>query len=195
MADDDRPEFDESLLPEEDPPTFQDIVIDERHRRYAAQRWPSESLKMQEVRVKQAIWARVRHRQPHPDDPNRRLLGGPQPNSGPKVTKRTGQAIVEEAQKRQKEITDAVFAPLAESNDPMIRHKAAMNIAKHERDERAMDITEDEYARKTTDEIRREAAQMFAQMVRSGELSLEDIVDIPPEDVEEILDESRALSS
>lgn len=190
---DDRPEFDESLMPETEPASLGEIVLDDRHLRFAVARWPSETPRMQKYRVRQAIWARIQHRKPHPDDPGRRLLGGPQPGSGPKMRRRTGQALVEEAQKRQKEVIDAAFAPLAEDVDPMQRHKAAMNIVRNEREERVLDIAEDEYARKTTDEIRREAAQVLADMVRDGEIKIEEIIDIDPADVQEVIEDHKAL--
>lgn len=190
MASDPVP-FDETLMPAEQPASLAQIELTERHLAYAQQRWPDASEKMQQYRMRQAIWVRFEHAKPHPEDPNRKKLGGPQPNSGRRVQKRIGEALVEAAQMRQKEIVDAAFAPLEPGNDAMTRHKAAMNLARHEREERAMDIVEDEYARKTQEDITREAAEVFAQMIRDGELSLEDIEGTATE----IVDEPKQLSA
>lgn len=171
------PEFDESLMPAEQPAELALIQLDERHMEYARARWPDASERMQQYRVRQTIWVRFEHRKPHPDDPTRRRLGGPQPNSGRRVTKAIGAAIVEHFEGRQKEVLDAIAAPLDPNSgaSAMERHKAGMNIAKHAREERAMEIVEDEYARKTDDDVALEFAREMAQMVRSGELSLQDI--------------------
>lgn len=182
--------FDESLMPAEEPAALAEIVLDERHLAYARKRWPDASERMQHYRVRQAIWIRFQTAKPHPDDPTRRKVGGVQPGGGRRVTKQVGAALVEAAQARQKEVIDAAFAPLSNGNDPMDRHKAAMNIAKLEREERAMEIVEDEYARKTNEDVLKEAAAIFVEMVRNGELSLDDIADADVVD-----DDQRQIAS
>jgi hypothetical protein len=183
------PPFDESLMPAEQPEEMRLIELDERHWEYARRRWPKASTEMQAYRMRQSIWVRFEHQKPHPEDPNRRRLGGPQPNSGRRVNKRLGEALLEEAQRRQKEVIDAAFAPLSEDNDDWVRHKAAMRLAEHEREERKMEIIEDDYARRTDDDIRKEAAAVFLEMLASGEISLEDLsagtVDGDAEEVEQ----------
>ena len=140
---------------------------------------------MQQYRVRQVMWAIFEHDKPHPEDPNRRRLGGVQPRSGPKTAaKQLGKNLVERAQNRFKEIEDAAFAPLHPSNDPMDRHKAAMNLAKLEREERQMEIIEDDYARKTEDEVRGEAALLLLGMVKKGQINLADLVPDDDEIVE-----------
>lgn len=165
-------------MPAEEPSALAEIVLSSQLLDYARRRWPDASARMQQYRVRQAIWAKIQHRKEHPDGTGRRLLGGSQPGSGRKPTKAIGTALVEAAESRQKEIIDAAFAPLSPENDNLFeRHKAAMNIAKHAREEAREAREADDYARKTDDEIRRETARMFAEMIRSGELSVDDIID------------------
>lgn len=171
------PPFDESLMPAHEPAALGDIALTEQHMAYAAERWPDVTEKMQAYRIRQAIWARFQISKPHPDDPTRRLLGGPQPNSGPKAKKAIGAAIVEEFEGRQREVLDAIAAPLDSDSGatPMERHKAGMNIAKHAREEQREQREADLYARLTEDEVRRSYAKMIADAVKSGEISMEDI--------------------
>lgn len=170
--------FDESLMPATEPEKLGDIVLDERHLAYAAQRWSDKSASMQRYRMRQAIWARIQHSKPHPDDPTRSRLGGVQPGSGRKPTLRLGQAMVEAAQNRQREIVDAAFSALKPGLDEGLRHKAAMNIARLEREERQLEIVEDEYSRRTDDDVKRDFASRLADMIRKGDLSMDDIQDL-----------------
>lgn len=167
--------FDESLMPAEMPGALADIQLDDRHLQYAATRWPDASESMRRYRVRQAIWAKFKHAQPHPDDPSRRLLGGAQPGSGPKPKLRLGAALVEAAQERQREVIDAAMSALRPGVDPAVRHKAAMNLAKHEQNERSLEIVEDDYARRTDADIKKDFASRLATMIRDGELSMDDI--------------------
>lgn len=189
---DEVPEFDEAWMPAEEPATIADIALTVPLLNYARRRWPDASEKMQHYRVRQAIWAKFKHRQEHPDGSGRKLLGGPQPGSGRKPTKAIGAALVEAAEQRHKEIVDAAFSALSPDNDPAVRHKAAMNIAKHAREEAREAREADDYARKTDDEIRRETARMFAEMIANGELSVDDIIDGT---ASEIVDDQKQLAS
>lgn len=191
---DEVPEFDESMMPVDEPEKITDIELDERHLVYGQLRWPDKSERMQAYNVRRVIWAKFLHRRTHPDDPDRKMLGGPQPGAGRKPTKALGAAIVEAAESRRKEIEDAVFSPLARGNDPIDRHKAAMNILKHAREERREDREADEYARKTDEEARREFAQMLAEMIRNGDLSEEDLKNVVDSTAVEI-PENRQLAS
>lgn len=83
-----------------------------------------------------------------------------------------------------KEVRDAAMSVLDPKVDPVHRHKGAMNIAKLEQKEREMAIVEDEYARKTAEEVHADATALFVEMIRSGELTLEDIVDSTASDVD-----------
>ncbi|MBA2724711.1 MAG: hypothetical protein H0U53_01870 [Actinobacteria bacterium] len=183
--------FDMELMPPVEPPSLNEVVLDERHLAYARLRWPDAAPKSQIYWCKQVIWAHFQKDKPHPDDPTgqRKKFGGRQPGGGAHVNKRAGIALVEAAQGRQKELIDAAFAPIGPRNDPMDRHRAAMNIYKQEREERAMEIVEDEYARKTNEEVTREAAALFAEMFRNGEISLSDIVDATAVDLDDESDD------
>lgn len=187
-------EFNEELMPAEQPASMSEIVLDQRHMEYAAKRWPDASIKQRENFVRKSIWVRFEHRKPHPDDPGRRALGGPQPNSGRRPRKALGTAIVEHFEGRTTEILNAIAAPLSKDSNAtdMERHKAGMNIAKHAREEEREKREADDYARKTDDEVRREFAAHLANMVRTGELSVEDIFE---GSATEIVDETRQLAS
>lgn len=136
----------------------------------AAQRWPQFSAARQAQYMRMSILAHIKHQQVVDPETGRRAFGGPQPGGGPHKNKRIGQALLDEAQSRHREIINAAFAPLGPGNTPMDRHKAAMNIARHELLERQQEIIDDEYARKSDDEIRVEAAKLLASMIRAGQL-------------------------
>lgn len=186
------PALDDSLIPDEEPSSLSEIQLTEAHMRYAMQRWPDVTPKMRQYRMRQAIWAKFQHMKPHPDDPGRKMLGGPQPNSGRKPVKAIGTAIVEHFEARQKEVLDAIGSALDPTVDPAIRHKAGMNIAKHAREEAREQRDADEYARSTDDDIRRQFAKMLADAVAAGEITVEDIIE---GSATEILDESRQIAS
>jgi hypothetical protein len=171
---------DNDQLPAElptEPPKYADIVLDEGQIAEARRDYPDVSEGKAIHYKKLSILAKMRHAYVDPST-GRHFFGGPQPNSGRKSTKRIGEALVEAAQGRHKEIVDAAFAPIAKDSgaDPIQRHKAALNLAKLEREERALDMAEDEFVRKTEDEVRSDATKVLAKMVATGKLSLEDIV-------------------
>lgn len=172
------PEFDESLMPAEEPAELAGIELTEAHMVFARRKWPEASEKMQAYRMRQSIWVRFQNRKPHPEDPGRKLLGGAQPGSGRKRAP-IGRAIVEHFEARTKEVLDAIAAPLDPHSDAtsMERHRAGMNIAKHAREEQKEQREADDYARKTDDEVKLEFARMLADMVRNGELSADDIIE------------------
>lgn len=160
-------------LPKE-PPKYADIVLTPEQEREAREQYPDVSEKQAIHRKKLSVLATLKHQYVDPTT-GRAVFGGPQPNSGRKATKRIGEALVEAAQGRHKEIVDAAFAPISQGNDPMERHKAAMNIVKHEREQAKLDMAEDEFARKSEDEVRGDAVNLFVKMVMNGDLSLADI--------------------
>lgn len=165
----------EELMPASQPPTFKDIEITPELHAYALDRWPDVSDSMRAFRVRQTIWTRFMAMLPHPDDPSRRKVGGAQPGSGGR-TKRIGTTLMEAVRERQDEIVNAAFSAIDDKNDPGLRHKAAMNLAKLEREERMLEMAEDEHARKSAEELQREAAAMIAEMVRKGDVNLNDII-------------------
>lgn len=175
-------DVDQPLPPE--PPKYEDIVLTPEQEAEARERWPDYSPARAYQYMRLSVLAHLKKQYVDPTT-GRALFGGPQPNSGRKATKRIGAALVEAAQGRQKEVIDAAFAPLAEGNDPMDRHKAALNLARHEQKEREMDIVEDEYARKTDADVRRDFARVVAEMVRSGQLSPEDLFEGSAELIDE----------
>ena len=66
------------------------------------------------------------------------------------------------------------------------RVSTASKITREAREVRKLQIVEDELERAGADEIRREAAKVLAQMVRSGELKASDVLDISDADVVEL---------
>lgn len=179
-----------ATLPSE-PPKYADIELTPTQLEEARAEYPELSDKARIHRKKLSVLAKLKHQYVDPAT-GRAAFGGPQPNSGRRATKRIGEAIVEAAQSRHKEVVDAVFAPIDANSgaDPMQRHKAGMNIAKHEREERLLDMAEDEFARKTEDEVRNDAATLLAKLVMSGKLSMDDIkkgqekpIDVESEDI------------
>lgn len=168
--------FDEALMPAEKPATVSDIELDVRHWEYARERWPDVSESMQAWRMRQCIWARFKHAEPATDDPNRRAFGGPQPRSG-RPKKSIGEAIVEHFQSRTREVINAIAAPLDKDSGAtaMERHKAGMNIAKHEREVAREQREADLFARLTEAEVRENAALELIKMIEDGDVKMEEL--------------------
>lgn len=189
----------EDQLPAElptEPPKYADITLTPEQEREAYEQYPEDSPAKALHRKRLSILATLRHQYVDPST-GRHAFGGAQPNAGRKPTKRIGEALVEAAQGRHKEVVDAAFSALQPGNDAMVRHRAAMNIARHEREERAMDMAEDEFARKTEDEVRGDATKLLAKMVREGRLSVEDILSSSKVDAEadaEEIDDAQIAS-
>lgn len=168
----------DELVPDEAPASLSDIALDDAHMAYARERWPDKSESMQAYNVRRSIWGKLRSRQRHPDDPNRSVFGGPQPRSGPKTpNKAIGQALVEHVESRQKEVLDAAMAPLdpASGATAMERHKAALGLAKHAREEAREKRDADAFARLTDDEVRKSAAEEIVGMLLNEEISMDDL--------------------
>lgn len=157
-----------------DPPKYADIELTSEQIEEARKRYPDASEAKAIHFMKLSVLANFKKHYTTPD--GRRLFGGAQPNAGRKATKRIGEAIVEAAQGRHKEVVDAAFSALDSKEDASLRHKAAMNIARHEREERVLDMQEDEFARKTEDEVRSDAAKLLTALVQDGKISLDDII-------------------
>jgi hypothetical protein len=157
-------------------PTLADIVLTPQESAEADRRWPDDEEKKRYLRMRQSVLARLKHSIVADPKTGRRLFGGPQPSNGGGYKMKTlGATLVHAVQDRQQEIVDAAFSPLARGNDPMDRHRAAMNLAKFEHEQRQQEILEDEYERKSAEEIKSEAVEMFLEMIRSGDLSLDDL--------------------
>lgn len=170
--------FDPAWMPDEQPATLADVVLTDELVDYARRRWPDKSDAMRSFQVRRSVWQRFETAKPHPDDPGRRAFGGAQPRSGPSKEKRAiGRAIVEHFEGRQKEVLDAIGAPLGPDSGatPMERHRAGMAIATHAREESKEQREADAFARLTDDEIRLAAAKEFVGMLRAGDVTLEQL--------------------
>lgn len=168
----------DDLLPAEPPEREAEIEVTEQHMEWARKRWPDASDRQRSNWVRKSIMTKMMGRRQHPDDPNRSLFGGAQPRSGPKPMKALGARLVEEAESRYNELRDALWAPipLGSQASDMERHRAADVIIKHVREEKKELREADAYARLTDDEARREYAKMLAEMVKTGDLSMDDIM-------------------
>lgn len=170
--------FDRSLMPSEQPDGMLDIELTEPLMDYARRRWVDKSEAQRAYYVRKMVWQIWETQKPHPDDPGRRKFGGAQPKSGPSREKRAiGRAIVEHFEGRQKEVLDAIGAPLSPNSGATVmeRHRAGMAIATHAREESKEQREADAFARLTDDEIRLAAAQEFVGMLRAGDVTLDQL--------------------
>jgi hypothetical protein len=103
----------------------------------------------------------------------RRALGGPQRGTAGKEKKRLDQMMVEEAENRSREITDALFSALEKGVDPAVRHKAAVNIMREARAVHEQAQKDDELERASGEDLARLAAETVLSMVSQGKISSE----------------------
>lgn len=164
-----------------DLPRFADVVLTPEQEVEAAERWPDASKKKQIVNMKHSIVATLRHKIVADDGTGRRVFGGPQPGSG--RPKRLDETLVAAAESRQKEIIDAAFAPLSPGNPAMDRHRAAMNLAREAREVREQERRDDELDGASKDDLIKGATAVIAELLRSGEISVDDLDRIVDADV------------
>jgi hypothetical protein len=164
----------DSDLPEK-PPAYADIVLTKEHEQEMRASWPDKTEAAQRHNMKMRIRVQAMHRIKRND--GTRYFGGPQPNSGPKKTRRVGQAVLEAAESRTKEITDAIFAPLSKGSDAtdMERHKAGMGIAKLSREEEQLQMQLDEFARKTNEEVLQAGVDVVMKLIKGGKIDLDSL--------------------
>ncbi len=155
-------------------PTYHDVVLTPEDEAAAAERWPDVSEKMRLHYMRQSILAKLRHQFAAQDGTGRRIFGGPQPGAGRKKAA-LGNSLVDEAANRQREIMDAVFAPLSPNGNTAIdRHKAAINIIREVRKDREVDMRADELERASREDLIKQTSEILAEMVRNGDISLDD---------------------
>lgn len=128
----------------------------------ALEKWPEDTPEVRDGKRKRSEIARAKHMVIVDDDSGQRMLGGPQPRSGPKSKKDIAEAISELADgERQREIIDALFSGLSTEQSPAVRGKAAeriVNIANEQR----------EIERRDRDELRKLGAEDLIERIVAG---------------------------
>lgn len=179
-----QPQLPARLSHPQEVPRYEDVVLTDEDLRAAAERWPDASEALRRHWKKQSILATLRHRVVVDPATGRRSFGGVQPNTGKK--RAMGDSLVEVAEERRSEIMDALFAPLdPKGNTPMERHKAAATIIREVRKDREVDLREDELARASREDLEREGASILADMIRSGQITINDDGDVVEAEVVE----------
>jgi len=178
-------------------PQYEDVVLTAEQVEEAKREWPTKTIyrrgpdgrkvvdrvvelteREQISRMKTRILTKLRHEVVVDPVTGQRAFGGVQRGNGTIKKKRLDEQLVEAADRRQQEISDAFFAPLSPDNPAMDRHKAALNISREAREIRKLELAEDDLERASDDEVRREAAKVIAEMFRNGELKPDDLADI-----------------
>jgi hypothetical protein len=160
-------------------PKYSDVILSPEQIKEAQEIWPDAKGKTPEAKLalqirnmRMRILNQMRHQIILPD--GRRAFGGAQ-DTRPKHKKRIDESLIEAADNRVQEIIDAAFSALDSKLSPEIRHKAAMNIAKEAREVRKQQVIEDEIARASGEDLTLMAAEILAERIQAGELSIEDI--------------------
>jgi hypothetical protein len=142
----------------------------------AAERWPEHPEAEQRRRMNLSLIAKARHAQVADPTTGRRVFGGVQPGSGRKSKKRAAEAIAELAQgTRQKEVIDALFSGLDKGNSAAVRVATANKIVAIEREERELQLKEDEFDGQPKEELKGIVLKGLMRMVKQGDLSMSDI--------------------
>lgn len=164
-----------------DPDRPWDRELTEEELAEARRDWPDVSERRQRHYMKMRLRARYLHSIPHPDDPTRRCLGGAQPNSGAKKQK-LGEALVEYAEREQtqKRVRDAFDAGLTARDDPALRVKTAVALARAVRDEDVLTMRREEIQRdvdKTPlDEVKRMLTEGLLRQIDRGDITPTDLM-------------------
>lgn len=149
----------------------------------AKERWPELDAAEQAKRMKLSVIAKARHAQIADPLTGRRVFGGPQPGSGRKSKKRAAEAIAELAQgTRQKEVIDGLFSGLDKNNSAAVRVSTAVKIVAIERDERELQLKEDEFDGQPKEELKAIVLKGMLRMLQRGDLSMADIAKAAMED-------------
>jgi len=128
----------------------------------------------QEERERRRQRALAQHAKVHPDDPSRRLFGGPQPGSGPKRQKRATEVAAERIARQGNLMADAVIGAMRDTS-PSIRLQGVRLGMEIEHREAELRLKED----RSLDEMSNaELVQMIVdaaiQARRSGALPIDD---------------------
>jgi uncharacterized protein (UPF0297 family) len=113
----------------------------------ARERWPECTPEERDAKRAKSEMARAKHMVVVDDDTGQRLLGGPQPSAQVKKRDLLAEVASLANDERQKEVIDALFAPLSDPSNA-VRGKGAERIMK------AVVAFEDEQ-RKNREELRR----------------------------------------
>ena len=133
----------------------------------ALERWPDVAPQERARRKNLAEIAAARYATIVDDDTGQRMMGGAQPNSGKGGRKKSVVEKVAELAdgERQKEVIDALFAPLASSEPAAVRGKGAERIIK-------MRIEHEEMERRDREELRQlgkeELADRLIEAITKG---------------------------
>lgn len=133
----------------------------------ALERWPDVAPQERARRKNLAEIAAARYATIVDDDTGQRMMGGAQPNSGKGGRKKKVlEAVVDQANgERQKEVLDAIFAPLAASEPAAVRGKGAERILR-------LGIELEEMERRDREELRQlgqeELADKLIDIITKG---------------------------
>lgn len=152
-------------------PRYEDVVLTAEQIDQAALEWPDKTPGQQVAYMRKRVHNKMLHEIIVDPTTGRRALGGPQRGTAGKEKKRLDEMMVEEAENRSREITDALFSALERGVDPAVRHKAAINIMREARAVHEQNQKDDELERASKEEIMDLAVDLLARAVRSGDLS------------------------
>lgn len=133
----------------------------------ALERWPELDQSARDVKQAQSEMARAKHAVVVDDETGQRLLGGPQPNSGPRDRRSLLEQVAHLANdERQQEVVDALFAPLSDKEAAAVRGKGAERISR-------MVVAHEDEQRKNRDELRKLSkdelvSELVKQLLNSG---------------------------
>lgn len=126
--------------------------------------WPDMDGRAREIKRTRTEMARARHQVVVDDETGERMFGGPQKGSGARSKRKLVEAIADLANNdRQKDVIDALFAPLA-SDNLAVRGKGAERIVKIMADH-------EEQQRRDRDELRSLSKDELKTMLIEGILS------------------------
>ena len=149
------------------------------------EKWVPTTQEQQIASMKMRVLNQMRHEIILDPITGRRAFGGVQRGSGGPKKKRLDEMLIDEAESRSRDITDALFSALERGVDPAVRHKAAINIMREARAVHEQAQRDDELDRASKEEIMDLAVSILTGAVRSGDLSPADF-DLTEADVIEL---------
>jgi hypothetical protein len=154
-------------------PRYEDVVLSSEQVEQAAREWPDKTPGQQVAFMTKRVHNKMLHEIVVDPISGRRALGGPQRGTAGKEKRRLDQQLIEEAENRSREITDALFSALEKGVDPAVRHKAAVNIMREARAVHEQAQKDDELERASGEDLARLAAETVLSMVSQGKISSE----------------------
>lgn len=141
---------------------------------------PEESARRSEL-------AKRLHAEPHPDDPNRRRFGGPQPNSG-RAKKQRASARIADAAAQHADLIVKAYKRATESPDERVAVMAAEKWVAAERAEVQLQLDEDKHLESMSrGDLIAQLAEQFVKLQESGVavVSSEIVIEATARDIEE----------